>query len=245
MTNALLGCRVLVTRERPGRLAELLERRGAVVLHVPLIEVVEPADEGAALRRELDRLGEFDWIVVTSAAGAERVASAVAASASLRIGVVGTATAATMTARSGRPIDLVASVQRADVLADELLAAVRPGFCRILVAQGDRAAPTLVDRLVAAGHDVTAVVAYRTVLRVPDRSELADADALMLASGSAAQAWFDAVGDRCPPIVVAIGPTTAAVAEELGLKVTATAADHSLDGLVTALEGIVGGATLP
>ena len=40
--NTLRGRRVLVTRERPGELARLLEASGAVVVHVPLIEVVEP-----------------------------------------------------------------------------------------------------------------------------------------------------------------------------------------------------------
>lgn len=239
MTSPLLGCRVLLTRERPGRLAELLEDRGAVVKHVALIEVIEPEDGGIELRHFLDRLEHFDWLVVSSAAGAERVASAAGAQTTVRVAAVGSTTAQTLESATGRPPDLVPAVQRAEALAEELIHAAGPGPRRMLVAQGDRAAPTLVDRLRAAGHDVTAVVAYRTVLRRPDPTELDGADALLLASGSAAQAWFDTVGDRQPPIVVAIGPTTATAAERLGLKVTATAADHSLDGLVTALEQVL------
>ena len=44
------------------------------------------------------------------------------------------------------------------------------------------------------------------------------------------------VGLVAPPIVVAIGPTTADAAERLGLKISSVAADHSLAGLVTELE---------
>jgi uroporphyrinogen-III synthase/uroporphyrinogen III methyltransferase/synthase len=83
---------------------------------------------------------------------------------------------------------------------------------------------------------VTACVAYRTVLLRPDPSTVADADALVLASGSSAQAWADAFGDRTPPVVVAIGPTTAAMAEKLGLELSAVATESSLAGLLAELE---------
>ena len=73
MTSPLAGKRVLVTRERPGELGAMLEARGAIVVHVPLIEIREPADGGERLRRELDGLRNFDWLVVTSVPGAERV----------------------------------------------------------------------------------------------------------------------------------------------------------------------------
>ena len=61
-----------------GELAALLTARGATVIHVPLLAVVEPIDGGTALRDVLSDLREFDWLVVTSAAGAERVGRAAA-----------------------------------------------------------------------------------------------------------------------------------------------------------------------
>ena len=63
--NPFAGCRVVVTRERPGELAALLEARGATVVHVPLIEVLDPADGGIDLQRALERLDDVDWLVVT------------------------------------------------------------------------------------------------------------------------------------------------------------------------------------
>lgn len=238
MTGALAGCRVLVTRERPGELAALLESKGAIAVHVPLIEVVDPLDGGAALQHELDRLADFDWVVVTSAAGAERIATAVRDTPSIRLAAVGSTTERVLAAAAGRAVDLVPSSQRAAVLLDELCSAVTSPQ-RILVAQADRADATLGAGLRDAGHEVTTVVAYRTLLRTPPPGAIDGADALLLASGSAAQSWFDALGDVVPPIVVSIGPTTTSVATHLGLKVTATSTDHSLDGLVNTLERIL------
>jgi uroporphyrinogen-III synthase len=236
--SPLTGCRVLVTRERPGELRRLLADAGATVLHVPLIEVTEPDDDGAALAAALADLARFDWLVATSAPGAERVAAAARRTQGVRLAAVGTTTARVLAEASGRPVDVVPAVQHADALADALLAATSSPE-RFLLAQADRAAPLLAQRLRGAGHDVTAVVAYRTRLRRPDPGAVAGADALLLASGSAVEAWVEAMGTQTPPIVVAIGPMTAAVADRLGLKVTGVAADHSLDGLVAELARIV------
>jgi len=240
VTGPLAGCRVLVTRERPGELAALLEASGATAVHVPLVQVLDPVDAGAALRRELDRLAGFDWLVVTSAAGAERVASAAAAVPSVRLAAVGTTTARVLADTVGRPVDVVPATQNSQSLLDELLAVAEPAQ-RFLVAQADRADDTLASGLRRAGHQVTSVVAYRTVLRAPDPGAVEGADAVLFTSGSAALSWFDAFGGHTPPIVVSIGPTTTAVAERLGLKVTCTAADHSLGGLVAELARVVGG----
>ena len=237
MTDELTGCRVLVTRERPGDLARLLADHGADVVHVPLIEVLD-VDDDTDLRRRLGQLDDFDWLVVTSVPGAERVARAAAAAPSVRLAVVGSATASTLARLSGRAVDVVPATQHSAALLDGLLVEAGPVPQRILIAQADRAVRTLEHGLRAAGHDVTAVVAYRTALRPPPAGALDGADALLLASGSAAEAWVTAVGVDTPPIVVSIGPTTTALAQRLGLKVSSTAADHSLEGLVTELRRV-------
>jgi len=238
VTRTLEGCRVLVTRERPGELATMLTERGAAVIHLPLIAVVDAADGGLALREALWRLAEFDWLVVTSPAGAERVGVAARLVPGVRLGAVGTGTARVLQHATGRPVDLVPAVQRAEGLAAEFVAAsVAPQ--RVLIAQADIAASTLADALRQAGHHVTTVTAYRTVRQEPDRDAASDADAVVFASGSSVESWCGAFGVEAPPIVVVIGPTTAATAVRFGLKVSAIAADHSLDGLVTELERVV------
>lgn len=234
--GSLQGRRVVVTRPEPGRLGELLEERGATVVPVPLIAVADPADGGVELREQVDRLAEFDWLVVTSPAGASRVGDAARRSPAVRLAAVGASTARALTAAAGRPVDLVPDDQRGAALA-EALAGLPPA--RMLLALADRAPTTLAESLAAAGHAVTTVVAYRTVpvaASEADRAAARAADALLLASGSAAESWVEQLGVSGPPVVVAIGPSTAEVALRSGLKVDGIAADHSVTGLVAELE---------
>lgn len=238
MTSPLAGRHIVVTRERPGHLGTLLEARGATVVHVPLIEVVDADDSGRALAAELAVLDRYDWLMVTSAAGAERVGAAAASAPGVKLAAVGTATAAALAQLARRRVDLVPDVQLGSVLAEEFVTR-NPSSQRVLVAHADRARGDVVDIVRAHGHDVTAVVAYRTLTRVPDDADLAavtGADGVAFASGSAVEGWVAAFGLATPPVAVAIGPATADVAQRLGLKLSGAAADHSLDGLVTELE---------
>lgn len=240
----LSGCRVLVTRERPGELGRLLADRGADVIHVPLIGTTDPPDDGVELAHHLDCLEAFDWVMVTSPAGAERVGTAVRACVDVSLAAVGTATAQRLAELAGRPVDLVPATQTAAALASDFNhRATAPQ--RVLLAQADRAADTLSDAVRAGGHTVTVVTAYSTVLVEPDIVSVAGADVLVLASGSAAASWVEALGVARPPIVAAIGPSTAAKAHELGLVVDGVAGDHSLVGLVDEVVRLVTQSGLP
>ena len=54
-------------------------------------------------------------------------------------------------------------------------------------------------------------------------------------SGSTVEGYLRSAGPAAvPPVVVAIGPVTAGVAERAGLSVAAVAEPHSLEGLVEA-----------
>ncbi len=231
----LEGRRVVVTRaaDQSESLARKLREAGAEPLFVPLIEIAEPADGGAALASALSRLDDHDWLIVTSPNGASRVAAAVGAEAdgaSIKIAVVGSATEAALK----RPADLVPGRQS----VRGLLAEFPAGSGRALVAQAEQAGPELVDGLRAKGWTVTAVTAYRTVAVHPSAGVLLAvlaADAVLFASGSAVLAWVAGFGLQTPAVCIAIGPSTAAVAGKIGLKIDAVAADHSLDGMVSAL----------
>jgi uroporphyrinogen-III synthase len=212
----LAGRRVGVTRPEAGELGARLAALGATVVHVPLIEIGEPTDGGAALRHALQRLDAFDWLVVTSANGARRVGSAAAAHPAVRLAAVGPKTAEALADGAGRPVDLVATVPQAEGLLAEF---PRPP-ARVLLAQADRARPVLADGLASLGHRVESVAAYRTAIRHPPADELvelAGVDAVVLASGSAATAWVEALGTDRPVVAIAIGPVTAQVVRRLGL----------------------------
>lgn len=241
-SGPLTGRRIVTTRDRPGVLDEALTGLGATVVHVSLLEIVD--EPSVDLSPGSARFDDVDWVVVTSQHGAARVAPALAARGHLRTAAVGTRTAEVLTARSGRPVDVVPARQTA---ADLVVAMPdpAPGSDRVLVAQGDLAASDLADGLGRRGYRVAAVVAYRTRHRdvpVDERRSVAGADAVVFASGSAVEAWVRVFGSGTPPHVVVIGPTTAAVADSLGVAVTAVAAEHSVDGIVrTLLTALTGG----
>jgi uroporphyrinogen-III synthase len=208
-------------------LAHGLRALGAEPIALSLIDIAEPSDGGAALRDALDTLGTFDWLVLSSPNGAVRVAEALHQLGEHRplVAAVGTATAAALSV----PADLVPRRQ----IAEGLLAEFPDGGGTVLLAQAEQALG-----LVAKGWDLTVVPAYRTQPRIPtpdEQSTALGADAVLFASGSAVSAWVDVFGTEISPPVFAIGPATAQVAHQLGLKVTAVAADHSLDGLVDCL----------
>lgn len=227
----LLGKRVATTRDEPGHLDAVLAERGATVVHVPLIEIVDTDRTELA---EALATGDHDWVVVTSHHGAARVGRSIGAA---RTAAVGTRTAEVLSALSGRSVDVVPGRQTAADLVTSMPEPA-PGSDRVLVAQADRAEPTLVDGLRDRGYRVRSVVAYRTRLRRPDEDELAalaQVDAVAFASGSAVRAWAETVGRRTPPHVVVIGPTTERVARDLGVRVTAVAGTHDVVGLADAV----------
>jgi uroporphyrinogen-III synthase len=233
---ALAGRRVVVTRavEQSEGVADLLRDRGAIPVMVPLVEIVEePA--GTERLAELHP-ADFDWLVVTSPNGAHHYARAHSLAPKL-VAAVGTATAAALREHDVS-VTLVPAVQRADGLVSVFPApSAQPATA--LVVQAFDAEPTLAEGLTALGWAVTVVAPYRSVASLPTAGEqlaALSADAVLFASGSAVRSWVEVFGDATPPVIVAIGPRTAAVAGGLGLKVSTVAADHSLKGLVAALE---------
>ena len=243
MSNSLEGRSVVITRSiaQNESLRRLLEARGARVVEVPLIAVVEPDDEGRERDEVLQRFEDFDWIVVTSPNGADRVApflsAAHAAGDAKRfplLAAVGEATARSV----GTPVALCAEPARSDVLAKQF----PEGSGSVLVVQGNLADNQLSDDIESKGWTVTRVVAYRTVHLRPTKEMMLpalSADVLLLASGSAATAWFDAFGASTPPYVVAMGPSTAKVAVNLGLEVSAIASEQTLDSLIETAERVI------
>ena len=188
----------------------------------------------------LGQLADFDWLVVTSANGAEAVGDFAAGVPSVRLAAVGMATAAALGGRAGRPVDLVPEQAN----SDGLLAAFPMTPSRVLLAQADRAGEHLATGLRAAGHDVVAVEAYVTRPLLPDATQLdqlAGADAVVLASGSAVEAWSRAIAQHgCRAVtsaIITIGRRTADVAAANGLPVSAAADAPTDDAIVAAVVG--------
>lgn len=255
MTGALAGKQVVNTRaaHQAADLDDLLHARGAAPVAYPCIDIAPPPDTGLldeALRAASG--GAFDWLALTSAntvlSLSRRLdARGLPASAlsRMQIAAVGPATA-----RAARDLlGLETALLPDEYVAESLVEAVRgrPGV-RVLLPQSDTARPALADGLAAAGMEVTAVVAYRTVTGgggadVPALLRAGGLDAVTFTSSSTVEHFLHRL--ECEGGVAAhldgvclacIGPVAAATARERGLTVAVVPGEHTLAGLVAGLE---------
>jgi uroporphyrinogen III methyltransferase/synthase len=244
----LFGRRVIVTRarEQASGLVERLQELGAATVELPVIEIGEPDDGGAALREAAGRVGEYDWVVFTSANAVVRFFAALGAVGSdtralggRRVAAIGPGTADALAGAGVRP-DLVPE----RFVAESLLDAFPPGPGRVLLPRAAVARDVLPAGLAERGFTVDVVEAYRTIVGRPSSEALAaaaTASAVTFTSSSTVTNYLAVAGDLpLPPVVACIGPITADTARAAGLSVDVVAAEHTIDGLVTALVGTLG-----
>jgi uroporphyrinogen-III synthase len=188
-------------------------------------------------------LAGFDWVVVTSAAGARALlAGRTAAPAGVRWAAVGPRTAAAL-AEHGIAPDAVPGESRGVEIAVAIAAVAPAAGLRVLLARADAAADDLPAALRAAGARVEELAVYHTVVgpeasRAAVAAAMADPDlaAVVFASGSAVGGLVRLGGGaarRLPAIT--IGPVTTAAARREGFAVVAEADRPGVVGLVAAV----------
>jgi uroporphyrinogen-III synthase len=220
---------VLVTRPAgPGDpLVAELKRLGYRVIAVPTVVLRATAVEWPDLH-------QFDWVVVTSAAG---VAAMPKIAPGPRWAAVGEATAAALRAR-GVLVDLVPREANGAALAAAL---PNPSGSRVLIVRASLADPDLPAGLKARGALVQEVTAYETVEgpaeSAPDmRKALARSDIALVvfASGSAARGFVKLGGPTDLPAVT-IGPRTSNVARHAGFTLITEASAANVRELAAAV----------
>ena len=227
------GRRIVVTRPEAKPLADELERLGAEVTIVPLIEI-RPAEDRRALEEAIRDMPRYDWIVLTSVNGVSAVSDGlVGLGGSARVAAVGPVTADAIRGHGVEPAFVAA--RASDDIAGGL---GELDGRRVLLPQADIADPALAEELRGQGALVDVVVAYRTVHVEPPMwgiLPLRIADAVVLASGSACRSLAAAGGAGGAALLVCIGPKTAKVAREVGLHVGLVADETTADGIIRTL----------
>jgi uroporphyrinogen-III synthase len=252
--KSLSGRRIVLTRPA-GSAAEWrgrLEAQGAEVIELPLIKVSKSVDLNT-LAEVLQEFGAYEWIVFTSVNGVKyffeefiRVHVDIRALGLVRIAAVGEATAAALTDLHLR-VDLQPKKASGEELAMELIKRESMDSAKVLVITGNKNREVLVETL----HEARAIVDTLPVYKTEETDLGADpvasdfrakgADAILFASPSAVQSFFDQaaalkLGAKArKPLAGSIGPTTTAAMKQLGLPVDFEAADASLESLVAAL----------
>ena len=214
-------------------IGEALVDCGADATTISVGTIVDRTDaEVAAAVGELVR---FRWAAVTSANAARRlVLWAARWPASVRIAVVGPATAASVEG-VGLEVATVAPGGTARSLASEI------GQGPVLFLAAASARDALVEELLARSIDVTTVVAYDVVPReldLADTVSLVGSDAVVAMSPQAIDALCAIDDDTRPAAreipLIAIGPTTAVHAMALAWPVAAIAPSRAADAVCAA-----------
>jgi uroporphyrinogen-III synthase len=240
----LAGRQIIVTRapHQAGSLLAKLHSFGATVHCAPAIDIADSEDE-SKLRRELQLLRTFDWLVITSQNSIPAFLRHYPQNPkdSVPIAVIGPSTKQALVsvgidpklhAKPAHSQGLLKSLQKIGMHRK-----------RVLLLQGNQAPETLKVGLEGLGAEVVRCETYRTV---PGTCEglstfVETADAALFTSGTTARYSLRALGntpqaDKLRGLrVFSIGPQATKELNDLGFQDVVEAASHTIDGLIEAL----------
>lgn len=255
-SRALDGWRILLLRppSRGDTMAAVLRDHGARPVHAPLITTITLTGS-PRLRAAVADLagGRYDWLAVTSPAGADALRDTaagmgvpLAVAPHTRVAAVGPATAAALS-QVGVHVDLLPGAPGSAATLAAAWPLEEPGGT-VLLPRSSRAGPTLPDALISRGYVVEDVVAYRTETHpLPAEHATAllrgDIAAVVFTSGSTVRAFADSFPDggqrrSIRAHCIAIGQPSAKTLTELGMPVAAVAPTPTPGGIVDALTSL-------
>ena len=246
--------KVLVTRPRSqaGSFAQALTEAGFDPVFFPVIEI-RPFEQNEALKRALEKLSGYDWVVFTSVNGVEvffehlRLATGNTTSitrfSAVRTAAIGPKTAAAMQRYGVKP----------DFIPEEYVAeAILPGLGDlhdrwVLLPRAETARQALPEAICAAGGIAHEIAVYQTLPAHPDPVGLAalksGVGVITFTSPSTVEnfvqivqrAGLDPLHLAGNPKIACIGPITRQAAANHGYTDLLVAEDYTTEGLVRLL----------
>jgi len=253
MKKPLFGKNIVITRDAIGNadFAAKIVRRGGNPVEFTTIRI-KPLTETNDFLRTLTKITGYDWIIFTSGNGVTTFFEALQALGkdarvfgSAKIAAIGNGTAAKLS-EFGISADFVPSVFTGKELGKQLIAYTNLRSKKVLLLRSKIASKELDELLDKAGAEVQDVAVYTAVEEKSECAWLIEeirkgrVDWLTFASPSSVDGFFGQIRSDLVNAgkvkVASIGPVTSKRLKTLGVRIDLTAEDHTLDGLIDAIE---------
>jgi len=253
MKKPLFGKNIVVTRDTVGNVdfaAKIISRCGNPLKFATI--KIKPLTETNEFLRTLAKITEYDWIIFTSGNGVtiffetlQDLGKDARVFGSAKIAAIGNGTAAKLS-QFGIKADFVPSVFTGKELGKQLIAYTNLRGKKVLLLRSQLASNELVEILGKGGAEVQDVAVYTAVEEKSECTWLIEEiskgriDWLTFASPSSVNGFFEQVRsdlvNSANVKVASIGPVTSERLKTLGVRIDVTSTDHTLDGLLDAIE---------
>lgn len=251
----LFGRRIGVTRadEQADSQIDHIFELGAEPVLMPTLEI-DPPGIWDAIDDLLRRIGEFNWIVFTSANGVRGLLGRIWELGGdarwltkAKLAAIGPATAAAL-----NEFQLRADVVPESYRAEHLAAALSPQVSgqRVLWARANRVRDVLRAELTAAGAFLEEIVVYQHrdlpawSHEVNQRLNAGQLDWIGVSSPAIARNVARLIPEAARSLlggqirIASISPVTSAVCQEVGLPISAEATEHTWEGILAAIQRV-------
>lgn len=253
MNKPLFGKNLVITRDDVGNAnfaAKVIERGGNPIEFATI--KIKPLTKTNDFLHALAKIAEYNWIIFTSVNGVtiffetlQDLGKDTRVFGSAKIAAIGSKTAAKLS-EFGIKADFVPGVFTSKELGRQLVAHTNLKNKKVLLLRSKLASNELVELLTKGGAEVQDVAVYTAEHEKNESDWLIKnissnrIDWLTFASPSSVNGFFEQI--RIDLVnsgnvkVASIGPVTSERLKMLGVRIDVTATDHTLDGLLDAIE---------
>ncbi|MFZ0034077.1 MAG: uroporphyrinogen-III C-methyltransferase [Sedimentisphaerales bacterium] len=254
-SKPLFGKSIVVTRDADSNadFAAKIIAKGGNPIEFATIKI-KPLKQTNKFLRTLTKIAEYNWLIFTSVNGVtiifdtlQKLGKDARVFASAKIAAIGCETAAKLTEFAIKA-DFTPGIFTSKELGKQLIAFTNLKGKKVLLLRSQLASNELSELLESAEAKVDNIPVYTAVTVKNKCSELIEKikkgkiDWLAFASSFSVKAFFEQIPadlvNSSNTKIASIGPVTSEQLKTLGLKVDAQAAEHTTDGLLTAIEKI-------
>ena len=255
MRQPLFGKGLVITRDAEGNAdsARKIIARGGRPVEYPTLAIKSLTDRNEFLR-VLAGFPGYDWVIFTSANGVRiflevlhELGKDARVFGGMKIAAIGPRTADSLEP-FGIRADFVPEVFTGRELARQLIGYTNLRGKKVLLLRSEIASEELIEGLQAGGAEVANVAVYTAVTHKGDDATLigqmqqGKVQWLTFASPSAVRAFFEQIPPEAvhsyDAKVASVGPVTSKELVRLGVRVDVEATEHTIDGLLDAIENV-------